>query len=249
MPGGNKSDYTLSLQAVDRLLKTAQENGSGIRLDMFVGDGHHDSNAHYRYLIKKGISPIIPLSKNSRPVSPHLPGKDEIRFDEDGTPLCGQNARMRRHQYDREQNKHVFCCPAKRGTHRNGKPVYVFREDLCPAGKDCKPESSLGPFVYIKSEDDPRLFPPVPRTSRLFKEIYKQRSASERINFVIDSYNLDNTCRNAHYGLIRLTLANIAHHASVRYAEARMDGNALDALSFLKRKAAEPPPRPVAQSP
>ena len=87
MPGGNKSDCTLSLQAVDRLLKTAQENGSGIRLDMFVGDGHHDSNAHYRYLIKKGISPIIPLSKNSRPVSPHLPGKDEIQFDEDGTAL------------------------------------------------------------------------------------------------------------------------------------------------------------------
>ena len=156
---------------------------------------------------------------------------------------------MRRHQYDRKQNKHVFCCPAKRGTHRNGKSVYVFREDLCPAGKDCKPESSLGPFVYIKSEDDPRLFPPVPRTSRLFKEIYKQRSASERINSVIDSYNLDNTCRNAQYGLIRLTLANIAHHASVRYAEARMDGNALDALSFLKRKASEAPPQAVAQSP
>ncbi len=249
MPGGNKSDYTLSLQAVDRLLKTAQENGSGIRLDMFVGDGHHDSNAHYRYLIKKGISPIIPLSKNSRPVSPHLPGKDEIRFDEDGTPLCGQNARMRRHQYDRKQNKHVFSCPAKRGTHRNGKSVYVFREDLCPAGKDCKPESSLGPFVYIKSEDDPRLFPPVPRTSRLFKEIYKQRSASERINSVIDSYNLDNTCRNAHYGLIRLTLANIAHHASIRYAEAKMAGSALDAISFLRNEAADSPPQAVAQSP
>ena len=185
----------------------------------------------------------------TRPVFPHLPGKDEIRFDEDGTPLCGQNAGMRRHQYDRKQNRHVFCCPAKRGTHRNAKSVYVFREELCPAGKDCKPESSPGPFVYIKSEDDPGLFPRASGTSRLFKEIYKQRSASKRINAVNDSCNLDNSCRNVRYGLIRLTLANIAHHASVGYAEAKMAGNTLDALSFLERKAAEAPPRAVAQSP
>ncbi len=31
---------------------------------------------------------------------------------------------------------------------------------------------------------------------------------------------LDGCCRNADYGLIRLTLANIAHHASIRHGEA-----------------------------
>ncbi len=91
--------------------------------------------------------------------------------------------------------------------------------DECPNGQDCKPDSSLGPFVYIKSETDPRLYPPIPRDSSKFKELMKQRSASERINSVNDTYHLDGCCRNADYGLIRLTIANIAHHATIRYKE------------------------------
>jgi hypothetical protein len=237
MPGGNESDYTLSLKAIDRFTKAAVENRVDMNIHSFCGDGHHDSNAHYRYLLKKGIVPIIPLSKNSKAISPHLPDKNELRLDEDGTPLCPQNARMRRHQYDRKQKKHVFCCPAKRGTHKNGKAVYVFRQDQCPLKKDCKPKSSLGPFVYIKSEEDPRLFPPLNRDSKLFREIAKQRSASERINFINDSYKLEKTCRNADYGLIRLTIANIAHHASVRYAEAKKSGTAFDVFLFQKNEA------------
>ena len=220
MPGGNESDYTLSLKALDRFLKAGRENEVDIKIHAFAGDGHHDSNAHYRYLIENEIIPVIPLSANSKPVSPHLPGRDELRLDDDGTPLCPANARMRRHQFDKKQKKHVYCCPAKRGTHKKGKAVYAFREDLCPRGSDCKPGSWPGPFVYIKSDSDPRLFPPLPRESKLYKEIANQRSAAERINSVLDSYKIENTCRNADYGLIRILLANIAHHASVRYAEA-----------------------------
>ncbi len=128
--------------------------------------------------------------------------------------------RMRHHGYDKRQKKHVYCCPAKRNTHRNGKSTYVIHLDECPNDQDCKPESSLGPFVYVKSETDPRLFPPIPRDSSKFKELMNQRSASERVNFINDTYNLDGCCRNADYGLIRLTLANIAHHASIRHNEA-----------------------------
>ncbi len=43
---------------------------------------------------------------------------------------------------------------------------------------------------------------------------------SERVNFINDAYKQDGCCRNADYSLIRLTLANIAHHASIRYSEA-----------------------------
>ncbi len=219
MPGGNESDYTLSLKAIDRLLKTAKENGVEIQIVLFCGDGHHDSYAHCEYFDAKGIVPVVPLSENSKPVAPHPPGRNEVRLDEDGTPLCPALARMRHHQFDKSQNKHVYCCPAKRMTRTNRKPVYVFREDSCPRKADCKPESSLGPFVHIKSETDPRLYPPLPRKSKKFKEIAKKRSASERMNSVLDFYNIENTCRNADYGLIRITLAFIAHHASVRYRE------------------------------
>ena len=75
MPGGNESDYNLSLKAIDHFIKAAEENGADISLSAFCGDGHHDSSAHYRYLIEKEIDPVIPLCKNSKPISPHLPGK------------------------------------------------------------------------------------------------------------------------------------------------------------------------------
>ena len=100
-------------------------------------------------------------------------------------------------------------------------------------------------FIYIKSKEDPRLYPPIPRQSRQFKDIYKQRSASERINFINDSYSLDKSCRNADYGLIRLTFANIAHHAVIRYKEEKESADNFSPWTFIKSGVipeAEPPP-------
>jgi hypothetical protein len=48
----------------------------------------------------------------------------------------------------------------------------------------------------------------------------KERTATERCNALNDTYHLDRSCRNAAYELIRLTLANIAQHAVLRYLEA-----------------------------
>ena len=45
--------------------------------------------------------------------------------------------------------------------------------------------------------------------------IFKERSATDRCNALNDTYKLDRSCRNAGYGLIRLTLANIVEHAVV----------------------------------
>ncbi|MBT9439202.1 MAG: hypothetical protein GAS50_08415 [Desulfobacterales bacterium] len=226
MPGGNESDYTLSLKSFDRLLKAARENDLDINVSFFCGDGHHDAQAHYRYFREKNIIPIIPLSKATQKAYPHLSNDSDIRLDIDGTPLCPAGKRMRRHFYDKKQQKHVYNCPAKRNTHRNGKSLYVFHEDDCPKHQDCDPQSPLGPYVNLKSSEDPRLFPPLPRSSRKFKDLMNQRSASERCNFNNDTYDVEGSCRNADYGLIRLTLANIAHHAAIRYQEARKQSQA-----------------------
>lgn len=220
MPGGNESDYTLSLTACDRFLKAVRENAVNMDVTEFIGDGHHDSYAHYDYFSKKGIVPFIPLSENSKNAFPQLAGHPGGRFDKDGTPLCPAGIPMRHHLYNKRRQTHVFSCPAKRCTHRSGESVYVMHNDDCPLKQDCKPESSLGPFVYLKSENDPRLFPPVPRNSRKFKQVMNQRSASERCNAVIDSYKPDRTCRSADRGLIRLVLADIMIHAVIRYDEA-----------------------------
>jgi len=220
MPGGNESDFTLSLKAFDRFLKAAREHELDLDIAVFCGDGHHDSQAHYRYFEQKDVAPVIPLAEKSKQVYPHLLDEQGVTLDTDGVPLCPQGVRMRHHQYQARRHLHVYTCPAKRNTHRDGKSVYVMHPEDCPQKQDCAPKSPLAPLVYIKSDADPRLYPPIPRDSGRFKEIYKERSATERCNAINDTYKLDHSCRNASYGLIRLTLANIVEHAVVRHLEA-----------------------------
>lgn len=220
MPGGNVSDHTLSLESFDRFLKIIEEHGLDMKINVFCGDGHHDTNAHYHYFLEKGVVPIIPLSEKSKNAFPHLSDDGPQRLDEDGVPLCPAGRRMRRHQYDKKKKIHVYACPAKPPNRKNGKYGYEFNEDLCPLKQNCKPESSLGPFAYIRSAENPRFFPPVPRDSRRYKEIMNLRSGSERVNAVNDSYKLEGASRNADRGLVRLFFANIVQHAVIRYNEA-----------------------------
>lgn len=252
MPGGNESDYTLSLTSIDRTLKMLRENGSEINIGIFIGDGHHDSYAHYDYFDKKGIIPIIPLSEKSKAL-PTLPDDKTVRLNENGTPLCPEGMPMRHHQYNRKRKTHVYSCPVKRETHRQGKSVYVTHADECPRKKDCMPESPLGPLVFIKSETDNRMFPPIPRDSKQFKELQKLRSGSERCNAVSDSYHIDGAHRNANYGLIRLTLACIVMHCVNRYQEKLKNVSAdrmrEQNLEKIRGKSASEIPFPNSRSP
>jgi len=244
MPGGNVSDHTLSLESFDRFLKIIAEHDLDMNINIFCGDGHHDTNAHYHYFQEKGVIPVIPLSENSKAAYPHLHDDSSVRLDEDGVPLCPGGCRMRHHQYDKKGKKHVYNCPAKRPTRKQGEYIYQFNEDLCPNDQQCQSDSSLGPFVYIKSDDDPRFFPPIPRGGKRYKEIMNLRSGSERCNAVNDSYKVEGASRNADRGFVRLILANIAEHAVIRYNEAsKAEGQSASRRSkhCSRQKAASPP--------
>ena len=223
MPGGNVSDYTLSLETFDRFEKAAAENGAPCSIPIFTGDCHHDSYAHYRYFVKKEVDTAIPLSGNSKKVSVHLPGRDEVRLDADGTPLCPAGKPMRYQHFNKRKQTQVFVCPAKRVARRDGKRVFVFHREDCPNRQDCLPDSSMGPFVHIKSSDDPRMFPRIPGNSERYRKIRNERSASERVNFINDAFKPERCCRNAHYGLVRICFGNIAHHALLRYAKRKAE--------------------------
>jgi hypothetical protein len=67
MGTGNESDFTLSLKALDRLLKILEDLDLPLTIRIFIGDGHHDAIGIYRYLKAKGIVPIIPLDEDSTP--------------------------------------------------------------------------------------------------------------------------------------------------------------------------------------
>jgi len=65
-----------------------------------------------------------------------------------------------------------------------------------------------------------------------------QRSATERCNFLNDTYHLDRAHRNADYGLIRLTLANIAEHAVIRYIEAVKHSSETEVFNQIMKQIA-----------
>ena len=248
MPGGNESDFTLSLKALDSLRKAWEEHDLGIAIAIFIGDGHHDSYGNYKFFSDNGIIPVVPLRSGTKcPL--HLPGNGPgISFQADGTPLCPGGKPMRHHAYDSEKQTHIFSCPAKRGTHRDGKFVYVMHTDECPLHCDCKPESSIGPMVRVKSDADSRIFPPIPRGSERFKELMNQRSASERANAVLDRFPIEGTCRNADYMLIRITLANLIVHAKVRVTEAAKNSSEAELFADALRRIGVPQEQIAAMS-
>jgi len=247
MGRGNESDFTLAPKALDELLKTLREHDLPLGITMFVGDGHHDCQAMYLYLRDKGIIPIIPLreaspappttaastptaeaapqasaqtpaapAKTSKTPRPAIAMYPDITFDPDGTPVCPGGCRLRHGQYIPRKAAHTFSCPAKR---KNRQGEWIFYADECPFHKDCRPEKKMGFFLYLKSEADLRLFPPIPRNSARFTTIYTERTSTERGNAVDDAYHVDRACRNAPFALIRLTFVNIAKHARVRWLE------------------------------
>jgi hypothetical protein len=269
--GGGESDYTLSLKDFDRSLKAFRENGLKMHIDMFCGDGHHDSYAHYEYFAAKQVIPIIPLAQKSKKLIPHLPETlhlpetqpsssadthtdthtdlpvrlDSVSLDTDGTPLCPAGMRMRHHSYNKRRKTHVYACPIKRGTRRNGKFIYVTHLEECPRKQDCAPESSFSPLIYIKSETDPRLYPPILRESKRFKETMNHRTSTERCNYLNDTYHLDRSCRNADYGLIRLNLVNIVEHAVIRYLEAVKRSSETEMFNQTLREVTPATPTPL----
>jgi hypothetical protein len=220
MGTGNESDFTLGPKALDELLKAIREHDLPLDLDIFIGDGHHDTLPFYRYCRVKGLRTIIPLNGDAvddpkkTPPHPHLDAYPDVVFDADGTPLCPKGCRMRHEHYDRATDTHLFTCPAKR---RNRKGEWIFSAAGCPAHTDCRPDKALGYSQMLKVARNPRVVPEIPRCSSRYASLFKERTGVERSHRVEDAYRLDRCTRHAPYGLVRLTFVNIATHARLRW--------------------------------
>jgi hypothetical protein len=102
----------------------------------------------------------------------------------------------------------------------------------------------MGPVVYIRSETDPRLYPP-PRERAKFKALLKLRSGCERSNSVKKvAHKLDTLpCRSETHYLVRLYLIAVLEHAKAWLAEDRKqfgaDWQVLAAQARLKLAPAQ----------
>ena len=119
---------------------------------------------------------------------------------------------MRYGGYNRSRKLHFYHCPAKYLGRTKGDVESKVNLEKCPLGVLCEPESKRGPYVYIKSDQNLRLFPKIARESNLFKERFKRRSAGERYFSQIKSKIGRTPYRRKHILAFSLCMHGILSH-------------------------------------
>jgi hypothetical protein len=81
----------------------------------------------------------------------------------------------------------------------------------------------MGPVVYVRTTEDTRLYPPIPRDSATFKQLMATRTGCERSNSFkkVASRLGERPCRSATQFLVRLYLVSLLEHACAWLAEDR----------------------------
>jgi hypothetical protein len=216
----SESDFTLSLKSLDRLMKAFSENKIDLSILAASYDAGHDAMGIYEYLNAKKINPVISLNPRVGQL-PKPTGTAEV-VNSQGIPLCPAGLAMRRH-YKSKDNRIYFNCPVKRPTHENGEYIFKSHPEECPLKVLCQPDTKMGPIVYIRSNQDPRYYPPIARDSNEYKSIMNLRSGCERSNSMKKVvHGLERRpCRSATHYLLRLYLISICEHAKAWLAEDR----------------------------
>jgi len=167
----------------------------GLTVSTFIGDSAHDANALYELLGDYGTRPVIEL--NHKPSS-------LIPLNEQGIPLCPKGFLMNYWGFDEKRCRFKWRCPKVTGKKRHRDKV------------DCKTpctDSKYGFTCYTKPEWDRRIFTDIPRGSALWKQLYKKRSVSERVNKRYNDFGLDtNRSRDNCYWYHLAHLAAINMH-------------------------------------
>ena len=159
----------------------------------FCFDSACDAEAIYSFLRHKGMLPIIDrhpgrlLLKDiiEFPRTEHAAdGKPLEYINREGKPICACGFEMYRDGYDKSKGAIKFCCPLQAGK--------VSECQLVKGGKPCRKVLN----VYDKTSY--KFFGPIEYRSDKWKEHYKNRTSTERINKrILRDYKIqDLTCCN-----------------------------------------------------
>jgi len=176
------------------------------------------------------------IALNPRKGTHPSPSGSAKNVNEDGIPVCPAGMLMRLCGHVKKKHRIIYNCPVKRPTHRDGQHTWNTFVDECPHKTLCDTRTKMGPVVYVKSTDDPRLYPPLPRNSLKFHKLMDKRSCCERSNSTKKvTYHLgERPCRSdAHY-LVRLYLVSIIEHARAWLSEEMKLANN-DPLALIKK--------------
>lgn len=140
-------------------------------------DSASDNYATHYFLRSLNIIPIIDINRrgNDKNLYSSFDG-----LNEEGVPICMNATPMVYNGYEAKKCRNKYRCPLAMG-----------KIESCPHKHVCCPDSSYGKVRYVKEKDDIKLFGPVPYKSDRWKEIYKNRTCTERMNNrILNDYNL-----------------------------------------------------------
>jgi hypothetical protein len=176
------------------------------RAEELTGDrGYDDSKIHCKLWDVYGIKPVIDI-RNLWKKSEGLDGTRAVKslegvaYDYSGNVYCyspyGCKSKMAHGGFEKDRNTIKYRCPA------------VHYGKSCPGQSSCKIASS----VRIPISEDRRVFGPVARDSYKWKDIYKSRTAVERVYSRLDvSFGFENhTIRGKDKMKLRITMAYMA---------------------------------------
>jgi len=148
-----------------------------LQINSFISDSASDNYATYELLEEWGIGAVIALGKSNN-------GNNKYPIPithYNGTPICPAGNKMV--NWGANSNDHYRCkwrCPRILG-----KAAHCEICDSCS-------KSNYGRVVYTKVEWDPRIFCRVARGSDEWKQIMKERTASERVNNrILNDYGVE----------------------------------------------------------
>ena len=179
-------------------LHQLHKNFPEVRMSNVCLDSAHDNYQTYDMLESWGVTPFIDLNTHGKSLGDPVSG---LMLDKDGSPLCPGGERMTYYGYDRTKRSFKWRCPFATG--KIGRCSYK-----------CMNPSDYGMTVYTKPGTDKRLYPPVPRGTEAWDEVYKKRTCSERINNrILNNYGLHSIRIHGfdHYSFMTMAICICIH--------------------------------------
>lgn len=172
----NQADCTKVPDLLDQMRRNLPDG----RVKTFAYDKAADTQSVHERLRQEGIKPLIQVrhmwdqQDQERPL-PMANAPGNVVHDEAGTVYCYDTTsdppvrhRMAYMGYEADRDRLKYRCPA------------VHEGWRCPNHQTCNAGRRHGLTVRVKPEIDPRRFPEIPRATKQFERLYKNRTSVER---------------------------------------------------------------------
>src|SRR5690554_359658 len=166
------------------LLKKVHQLGDG-QFTTGIFDAGYDYEPIYRQLMTQQMRPVIPYNRRNE--------GEFIGYDEQFRPTCVREHSYRYDSYDQKYHTLKFTRPIE------CEPCPLREDSLCQKVFKIKCDTDLRKFTYPA------------RGTVLWKNLYKERTAVERVNAYLKQYFQLNNVRhrtgkkaNFHFGLVTL---------------------------------------------